>query len=233
MPKTAPLPVPPPLPPRRGNRALRWSIALVLMAGIGLGSWATAQALLDKSDSNPSGSRPPVAANVQPKPTPRVSSHILKIFSATEFSPMDQTTIAGNLAALAADSNPKTAWITTPFFNYPNFGNLPNRAQGSGIVVDLGSVQSVTSVNVILPFTGQTMEVVAAPAGATSAPTDYSGYTQRISNSSTPTSTTVDSAPLSPPILTRFVLVHITSLAPDPDAVNGYYGGISEIQVMS
>jgi len=223
---------PPPLPPRRPNRALRWSISLVLMAAVGLGSWATAEALLDKSDSTGT-TRIPIGAGVQPKPTPHPTSHILKIAQANEFSPLDQTTIAGNEAPLAVDGKPSTAWITTPFYNYPKFGNLGNRAEGSGIVVDLGSVQAVGSVNVLLPFTGQTMEVVAAPSDASSAPSDYSGYTQRISDLSTPTSTTVDSAPLAHPVLTRFVLVRIVQLAPDPESENAYYGGISEIQVMS
>jgi len=234
---TTALPAPPvqpaPPPPRRTNRALRWSISLVLMAAVGLGSWATAEALLDKSDTSTGAAKVPVSPGVQPKPTPHATPRPLRIAGATEFSPMDQTTIAGNEAPLAVDGKPSTAWTTTPFFNYPKFGNLPYRAQGSGIVVDLGSVQDVTSVDVLLPFTGQTMEVVAAPADATTAPTDYSGYTQRISDSSTPTSTTVDSAPLAHPIRTRFVLVHITQLAPDPDVANGYYGGISEIQVLS
>ena len=235
VPVAAPLPAtPPPAPPRRTNRALRWAISLVLMAAVGLGSWATAEALLDKSDSNPGAARMPVSAGVQPKPTPHATPRVLKIFQATEFSPLDQTTIAGDEAPLAVDGKPSTAWTTTPFFNYPNFGNLPQRAEGSGIVVDLGSVQAVSSVNVVLPFTGQTMEVVAAPASDTTAPpSDYDGYTQRISDSSTPTSTTVDSAPLARPVLTRYVLVHITQLAPDPAATNGYYGGISEIQVLS
>ncbi|QMU73480.1 protein kinase family protein [Streptacidiphilus sp. P02-A3a] len=235
LPAAATQPAPlPPVPPRRSNRALRWSISLLLMAAVGLGSWATAEALLDKSDPNTGVTRMPSAAGVQSKPTPHVTPHTVKIFQTSEFSPLDQTTIAGDEAPLATDGKPSTAWITTPFFNYPNFGNLPQRAEGSGIVVDLGSVQDVSSVDVTLPFTGQTMEVVAAPAGDTTAPpTDYSGYTQRISDSSTPTSTTVDSAPLAHPVRTRYVLVHITQLAPDPDATNGYYGGISEIQVFS
>ena len=71
------------------------------------------------------------------------------------------------------------------------------------------------------------------PTYTTAPPSDYSGYTQRISDSSTPTSTTVDSAPLAHPVRTRYVLVHITQLAQDPDATNGYYGGISEIEVLS
>ena len=226
-------PPPPLLPPRRPNRALRWSISLVLMAAVGLGSWATAEALLDKSDSGTGTTRIPIGAGVQPKPTPHPTPHILKIAQASEFSPLDETTIAGSEAPLAVDGKPSTAWITTPFFNYPKFGNLGNRAEGSGIVVDLGSVQAVSSVNVLLPFTGQTMEVVAAPSDASTAPSDYSGYTQRISDLSTPTSTTVDSAPLAHPVLTRFVLVRIVQLAPDPESENAYYGGISEIQVMS
>ncbi|QMU79887.1 serine/threonine protein kinase [Streptacidiphilus sp. PB12-B1b] len=227
-----PGPLVPPMPPRRTNRALRWAISLVLLAAVGLGSWATAEALLDKPDSS-SVTKVPASPSGSTKPTARPTPHALHIESATEFSPLDPTTIAGDQASLAADGNPATSWITSPFYNYPKFGNLGNRAEGSGIVVDLGSVQDVTSVNVTLPFAGQTMEVVAAPADATSAPDEYSGYTQRISDLAATTSTTVDSAPLAHPIRTRFILVHITVLTHDPDADNGYYGGISEIQVLS
>jgi hypothetical protein len=125
-----------------------------------------------------------------------------------------------------------SAWLTDHFLNYANFGNLSTRAQGSGIVVDLGSVQDVSSVNLVLPFSGQEIEVLAAPASAASAPTGLGGFPDRISNPVT-TGTTLDSTPLTVPIRTRFVLVHIILLAADPSHATYYHGGISEIQVLS
>jgi len=245
VPTTATRPVPgpnrppagPPAPaPRRGNRVLKWSFSLVLLAAVGLGSWASAEALLDKHDTAAGQSKTQISAGIQPTTAPQPSPTLLHIAGATEFSPRDEQTIAGATAGLAVDGNPGTSWMITPFFNYPNFGNFSTRSEGSGIVVDLGSVQTVGSVKITLPFGGQTLEVVAA-AGTddTTAPTDYSGYLYRLSNLAVATGTTVDTVPLAHPIRTRFVLVHITSLAVDPDLTSqhGYYGGISEIQVFS
>ena len=220
---------------RRANRALKWSFSLVLLAAVGLGSWASAEALLDKHDPTANQTKTQIAAGIQPTPVAQPSPTLLHIAGATEFSPRDEQTIAGATAGLAVDGNPSTSWMITPFFNYPNFGNLPGRSEGSGIVVDLGSVQTVGSVKITLPFGGQTLEVVAAGDTTTTAPTDYSGYIYRLSNLAVATGTTVDTVPLAHPIRTRFVLVHITSLAVDPDVASqhGYYGGISEIQVFS
>ena len=223
--------------PRRVNRALKWSFSLVLLAAVGLGSWASAEALLDKHDTAANQTKTQIAAGIQPTPpAPQPSPTVLHIAGATEFSPRDEQTIAGATAGLAVDGNPSTSWMITPFFNYPNFGNLPGRSEGSGIVVDLGSVQTVGSVKITLPFGGQTLEVVAADASDdTTAPSDYSGYVNRLSNLAVAPGTTVDTVPLAHPIRTRFILVHITSLAVDPDLASehGYYGGISEIQVLS
>jgi hypothetical protein len=166
----------------------------------------------------------------KPKPSPS-AAQALQIVAAQEFSPLD-VPIQPSEVNLAIDKNPSTAWLTDHFLNYANFGNLSTRAQGSGIVVDLGSVQDVSSVNLVLPFSGQEIEVLAAPASAASAPTGLGGFPDRISNPVT-TGTTLDSTPLTVPIRTRFVLVHIILLAADPSHATYYHGGISEIQVLS
>ncbi|MEZ0092730.1 protein kinase family protein [Streptacidiphilus sp. EB129] len=223
-----PPPLPPALPGRTG-RALKWGISLVLLAAIGLGSWGIAEALMQKPATT-SGSTPGASASGasgSASPTPK-APQVLHIAGATEFSPLE-TPIAANLVPLAIDGNPTTAWITSQYDGYPNFGRLTTRAEGSGIIVDLGSVQSVSGVKITVPTSGQTMEVLAAPADAGSAPSDLSGYTQRIANSGVST-TSFDSALLATPVQTRYVLVHITSLP--PDGTGHYRGGISEIQIL-
>ncbi|MEY9838515.1 serine/threonine protein kinase [Streptacidiphilus sp. EB103A] len=234
---TAPLPpTPPPALPGRTGKALKWGISLVLLAAVGLGSWATAQALMDKPGTG--NSQLPVNAGVggatSAKPQTSSSSaaqHLLKITGAAEFSPLGAP-IQADQVPLAIDGKASTAWTTSEYQNYPNFGNLSSRADGSGIIVDLGSAQSVSGVRLTLPVAGQTLEVLAAPADATSAPTSASSaYTQRIANLKT-VGTTFDSALLATPVRTRYILIHITSLPPEPSNSAAYRGGISEIQIV-
>lgn len=229
-PAAAPQAPPPALPGRTGT-ALKWAISLVVLAAVGLGSWGTAAALMDKPGPSTPGSSAP--AGISPKtPAPQQSTlHQLTITGASEFSPRTDP-IAAKEVPLAWDRIPTTAWMTSLYRDTPNFGNLPARADGSGIVVDLGSVQNVSGVTLLLPTAGETLEVLAAPADASAAPTNGSAeYTQRLSNSAV-VGTSFTSAPLATPVRTRFVLIHLTSLPPDSAQGNAFRGGISEIQIL-
>jgi hypothetical protein len=230
-----PLAAPPPALPGRTGRALRWATSLVVLAAVGLGSWGIAEALMENAPA--SGATTQIGAGVghSGKPTPTASAkalHPLKISGAVEFSPRD-VPIAADKAPLSVDGDPGTAWMTSQYQNYAKFGNLPSRADGSGIVVDLGSVQKVSAVKLTLPVAGETLEVLAAPAGATSAPTAGSAqFSQRVANLGVVDGTTFTSDTLATPVRTRYVLIHLTSLPPDPTGTNAYRGGISEIQVL-
>ncbi|SEK71875.1 protein kinase family protein [Streptacidiphilus jiangxiensis] len=223
---------PQPALPGRSGRALKWAVSLVVLGAIALGSWGTAEALMAKPGN---GDTPQQSQGTSGSPAPGTGTRTLKtlpLSSATEFSPLDPTTIKGDQAPLAIDNNPKTAWITSSYIGYPNFGNYPTRKDGSGIVVDLGSVQSVSEVKVLLPFGGQTQEILAAPADAGSVPLDLSAFTQRISNDQLLAGTALDSGVLAKPVRTRYVLIHVTSLPADSTSPDHYRGGISEIQVL-
>ncbi|WP_052440802.1 protein kinase family protein [Streptacidiphilus anmyonensis] len=233
-------PVPQPALPGRSGKALKWAVSLVVLGAIALGSWGTAEALMTHDNSG--------STNTQLSQGGQGQGHggsggqqsgqdnagrqlkILPISSDSEFSPLDAP-MKPEDAPLAIDGKPGTSWITKYFLGYPNFGNYSSRKDGSGIIVDLGSVQSVSEVKVTLPVGGQTQEILAAPADASSAPTDLSGFTQRISNSALLPGTALDSGVLAKPVRTRYVLIHITSLPSDPSS-GGYRGGISEIQVL-
>ncbi|MEY9843227.1 serine/threonine protein kinase [Streptacidiphilus sp. MAP5-3] len=223
-----------PVPSSRSSKALKWVVSLVVLGAIGLGSWGTAEALLSHNNAGSTSSQLGADPSTQAGGNPNHRAlNKLKLFSATEFSPLDPQPIAGDKAPLAIDGDPSTAWITSTYNGYANFGNLPLRKDGSGIVVDLGSVQSVSEVKLTIPITGgQTMEILAAPADATAIPADTSGFTQRISNSTVVSGTNLDSGVLAQPVRTRFVLVRITSLPPDPTQAGNYRGGISEITVL-
>ncbi|MFC9631305.1 serine/threonine protein kinase [Streptomyces mirabilis] len=221
QPVTAP---PPPLQSRTG-KALKWAVSALLIAALGLGSWQLAETLMQHSKSDDTQKTKTTDGNG--KGTDKTKpGKLLKIQSVSEFTPSG-TGIQEDEVSLAADGNPQTAWITPQYKGYPNFGNLPNRKDGSGIIIDLGAVRSVSKVDIGLYRSGQTMEILAAAKDG-SRPASLRDFSEQI----TPLSQAGKSLTkqLEEPIRTRFVLVHITSLPSDNDA-NTYRGGISEIRV--
>ncbi|MGW2849599.1 discoidin domain-containing protein, partial [Streptomyces sp. NPDC001274] len=189
------------------------------------GSWQLAETLISRikgSGADETTQTPPKdggeKAPAPPKP--------LRIASATEFMP-NGSGMKQEDAPKAIDGDAGTAWVTYRYQGFANFGNLPARKDGSGIVVDLGSVQDVSAVEVRMYRSGQKAEVLAAGADA-SAPSALADFPQRL----TPLGSTGSELKqtLDKPVRTRYVLVHITELP--PDGTGGYRGGISEISVL-
>ncbi|MEW2176241.1 serine/threonine protein kinase [Streptomyces sp. NPDC005406] len=218
--------VPPaPLQSRTG-KALKWAVSALLIAALGLGSWQLAETLLDRDNGSddPGTTQTNPENGDEPKPRPAVP---LKIAGASEFTPSGSG-INQNDAPNTADGKPGTSWVTPRYKGYPNFGNLDSRKDGSGIIVDLGSVQDVSGVDITMYRSGQTAEVLAADDNA-SAPSSLSDFPQHLTQLGTAGSSLKES--LSKPVRTRYILIHITELAQD-DTGSGYRGGISEISVL-
>lgn len=221
---TQPVPTPPPPFQSRTGKALKWAVSALLIAALGLGSWQLADALMDKSGSDDNQSQ--TTDDGEKNATPSAAQKLLKIESAAEFAPSGSG-IKEDEVPLAVDGDPSTAWVTPQYRGYANFGNLPSRKEGSGIIVDLGQVQTVTKLEIDLYRSGQTLEVLASGENGTGA-SDLSDYSQRITKlQKTGSTLTVQ---LEKPVKTRYVLVHITSLPTDTDS-STYRGGISEIKV--
>ncbi|MFE2635123.1 protein kinase family protein [Streptomyces scopuliridis] len=212
-------PPPPPLQSRTG-KALKWTVAALLIAALGLGSWQVADHLLDQS--NESDTTPIQPANGDDK-TPKPLKP-LRITDASEFMPSGSG-IKPALVPNAIDGKAGTAWITLQYQNYPNFGNLPDRKQGSGIIVDLGSVKDVSGIDIDMYRSGQKAEVLAAGADA-SDPSALADFSQRLTKLETVGGTLKTT--LDKPVRTRYVLIHITELPTDGSA-DRFRGGISEI----
>ncbi|MFE4536789.1 protein kinase family protein [Streptomyces scopuliridis] len=220
---TVPLPpVAPPPPPlqSRTGKALKWTVAALLIAALGLGSWQVADRLLDQSNESDSTPTQPATDDDKTAKPPKP----LRIADATEFMPSGSG-IKPALVPNAIDGKPGTAWITLQYQNYPNFGNLPDRKQGSGIIVDLGSVQEVSGMDIGMYRGGQKAEVLAAGADASS-PSALADFSQRLTKLETVGKTLKTT--LDKPVRTRYVLIHITELPTDGSA-DRFRGGISEI----
>ncbi|MFJ3517385.1 protein kinase family protein [Streptomyces sp. NPDC090131] len=220
-------PPPPPLQSRTG-RALKWGVAALLIAALGLGSWQLADRLLGRGNqtgnSGTTNNNPNPGTDDNPKdPEPGTP---LQITEASEFSPNADATKPKD-AGKAADGNPGTAWVTLQYKGYANFGNLDERKDGSGIVVDLGKVQNVSELDIDLYVAGQQVEVRAAQpsAGHPGSLADFNQSISKLERTDKKLHVT-----LKEPVQTRYVLVRIAELPADGEG--GYRGGISEIKVL-
>lgn len=216
--------VPPaPLQSRTG-KVLKWAVSALLIAALGLGSWQLAETLLSKDSGNDDTTQTTPENDDNKPPAPLKP---LRITGATEFMPSGSG-MKPEDAPKAIDGDASTAWITYRYKGYANFGNISNRRDGSGIVVDLGSVQDVNGIKVEMYRSGQKVEALAADANA-SAPSSLSDFPQRLTKLATVGSELKES--LAKPVRTRYVLIHIMEL-PSDGTSDGFRGGISEISVL-
>jgi hypothetical protein len=127
------------------------------------------------------------------------------------------------LAGLAIDGDPSTAWQTMTYYGNPKFGLLKD---GVGLVVDLGSVQQVSSVQVTVQGSPTNLELLAAPEGSSS-PQGVDNL-QRVATANGVGGRT--DLKLDQPVNTQYLVVWLTSL---PPGEGGYRGRVAEIVVRS
>lgn len=215
---------PAPLQSRTG-KALKWAVSALLIAALGLGSWQLAETLIDHNkSSDPGDSTQTDPENSDKKPQP--ATEPLRIAGATEFMPSGSG-IQTDQVPNSVDGDAGTSWVTPRYRGFANFGNYPNRRDGSGIVVDLGSVQDVAGISAKMYRTGQKAEVLAADPSA-SAPSSLADFPQHLTQLATVGSDLKET--FSKPVRTRYILIRLTELP--SDGTGGYRGGISEISVL-
>ena len=130
-----------------------------------------------------------------------------------------------NLVAQAYDGRPETAWRTLSYRGNAKLGGLK---PGVGLVVDLGHEVPVASVKLTLVGRPTSVEWRVPNTSGVSEPAMDSQKSWRTVSRTEATETSVDlSAP--EPVVTRFLLIYLTSL---PPVGSNYQGAIAEVQVM-
>ncbi|MEU6893181.1 protein kinase family protein [Streptomyces sp. NPDC046557] len=197
---------PPPLQSRTG-RALKWGVAALLIAALGLGSWQLADTLLDHRGNQ--GGNGGSTGNSQssgtgdtkknPDPVP------LQIKTAEEYYP-DGTPQNADGAGNSYDGDPSSYWRTKAFSDGPDMGAYK---AGVGLVYDLGSEQQVSVASIAFKFGGNhtTAAIYAAPNMSSSTPLHSMHKIAGGTTSGTQLTLNAEA-----PVKTRYVLLWITAM---------------------
>lgn len=149
---------------------------------------------------------------------------LVPITSVSDFDPQgDPPEENSDLAALATDGDPSTAWQTQTYFGNPELGGLKD---GVGLLLDLGRPQEVSRVRLTLEGQPTDLEILAADRRA-GAPSDADELTSVASAEDAGTNVDVQ---LRRPVTTRYLVVWLTSL---PATEDGFQGQVAEINLRS
>ncbi|WP_058045330.1 protein kinase family protein [Streptomyces roseifaciens] len=212
---TGPMPVAPP-PPLQGRtgRALKWSVAALLIAALGLASWQLADTLLkDGQEDRPQISESTGDDGSKPTGDP------VKIVDAQEYAP-DGTPQSPDRVknTFATDYAPKDVWRSRTFTDGPS---LTHYKGGVGIIYDLGNKQQLSSADIKLLYGGNHTEV-SLYAAKSLAGTESLKSMKKLTTKQT--STDSISLSLKKPAEARYVLLWITA-APYSGADEQTYAG--------
>lgn len=223
-PMHAPVPPPAPVAPvrhpgrRRAKRVLQGAVSVVLLAAIGYGSWELAGRLgatttTEKQALGTSG------AGVQPSTSPSAKPTALSIAQIQSFNPSGTGPMHPELLSQINSGNPNGAWQTQGYFS-----DLTTIGHGTGLLVDLGTAKSISSVEVqFIGTTSAELRVPTATGGA--APATLDDFGQPLAK----TTGTDSQFQLGSPVTSRYLLIWLTSLPKDRDG--SYRGQVSEIKV--
>lgn len=195
---------PPPLQSRTG-RALKWGVAALLIAALGLGSWQLADRLLGRGGQGNNGSNQTPHQKTDDVPAKKDPTP-LGIADAREYYP-DGT--AQDLAGVknTFDKDSSTFWKTRSFYDGPEM--KADFKAGVGLVYDLGSEQEVSGASIALKYAGDHTTTTLYAADSLT-PTGKVGSMPKIATGKTSTTTLALTA--NAPVKARFVLVWITAM---------------------
>lgn len=205
------------------GRTAGWAALAVLVLGAMLLAYLVGQERSNADDPRalPSGPGPSSASQAQPTPVPVAAAH--------DLDPLPDGSGDENpdLVPLAIDNDDASAWETLTYDNRPDLGGLKS---GVGLVLDLGRVRLVDSIELTLVGTGTDIEIRAAGASVAGStyPTDSADdYPVVAEADDVGASATIT---LDQPAETRYLLVWLTSLP--PISATQFRGGIADITVL-
>ncbi|MEV7597680.1 protein kinase family protein [Kitasatospora sp. NPDC089797] len=207
---------------RRVVKATAWTVAL---GAIGVASWQFVGSLRN----NGQAAATPQTSVSSTAPSAHSTAHTpvpLTIKGAESYNPLGDGPEGTDSVKNAIDGDPNTAW-TTGWYVDQLGPKPPALKSGTGLMIDLGSPQSVSSVNVLFQGGEQAAEVRVPTGAAAGSPMSArpEGFTVVGKNRS---GTNVDYT-LDSPVTTRYLLIWLTSLNKDPDGK--YRGHVAEVKV--
>jgi len=136
-----------------GARVLLATGCLALLAPVSVTGWTLARDLTGThrtaeapARTNGTPMRVDATGRARANTYPRKRAYVLKPVSAMPFDPFGDGQANTQLARLAIDGNPGTAWHTESYASAA-FGNLK---PGTGLLLDMGKTVTITSVRVLL-----------------------------------------------------------------------------------
>ncbi|MGQ0625317.1 MAG: protein kinase family protein [Sporichthyaceae bacterium] len=208
----SPLPTPNGWKPSAATRGAQVGVIGLLVVGLALLAWQLIGAL------GPGGLSDD---DIDAVPAPLQA---LRVVDVIDFDPPPRGNGAENgaQARLAVDGRPDTAWRTVGYRS-ATFGGLK---PGVGLVLDLGSVQTVRQVELSFLTAGAAVQARASAAGVSTAPTSLAAYRVAASAAGTARQETLRFALAT---RTRFLLIWITELPAGGGAP--FKAGIREVIV--
>ncbi|MFJ3219722.1 protein kinase family protein [Kitasatospora sp. NPDC086801] len=206
---------------RRVVKATAWTVAL---GAIGVASWQFVDNLRNTGPTTApqtsASSAAPSAHGTTHAPVP------IQIKDAQSYNPLGRNAEAEGKESLAKafDGDPSTAWTTSWYVD--QLGPKPPALKaGTGLMIDLGSVQKVSSVNV--QFLGEHTAELRVPTPA-AAGSPMSAKPEAFTVLDKKTGSNVEYT-LSTPVTTRYLLLWLTALTKDDDG--NYRGHVAEVKV--
>lgn len=211
---------PPPLQSRTG-KALKWAVSALLIAALGLGSWQLAETVLDRGNDSDEPANTQTTENEGDDNNAVEPSKPVTIAGAQDYDPLggDGSEKPATIRNVH-DKDTGSYWSTDGYYS-ADFGKLK---EGVGVVLDLGKVQQVGSVDV--SFLGGATSVELRATDGSSVPQLPDGFTEAAKGSGTKVSLKPDK-----PVQARYVLVWLTKLPLGDDG--RYRGKVSDIKITS
>ncbi|MQS13200.1 serine/threonine protein kinase [Streptomyces kaniharaensis] len=206
---------------RRVVKATAWTVAL---GAIGVASWQLVDNLRNPGPGAVAAPQPSISTTA---PAVHAAAHTpapITIKDAQSYNPMGDAPEGKESAGKAVDGDPSTAW-TTNWYNDQLGPKPPSLKSGTGLLIDLGSPQAVSSVSV--QFIGEHTAELRVPTAAAAAnpaqakPEHFTVVGRKVGAN---VEYTLDN-----PITTRYLLIWLTALPKDTEG--RFRGQVAEVKV--